>query len=50
MTDADVIFGMGKPASDSQLKKYLADTDSEKTIELNKVCEEVVNYLSSNKK
>ncbi len=50
LTDADVIFGMGKPATDAQLKKYLTSSDSEKTKELNKVCEEVIAYLDKKKK
>ena len=50
LTDADIIFGIGKPASNSQLKKYLSSSDSEKPKDLNKVCEEVINYLDSKKK
>jgi len=50
LTDADIIFGIGKPASNAQLKKYLSSSDSEKPKDLNKVCKEVINYLDSKKK
>ena len=36
LTDADAIFGMGKPATDAQLRKYLTTSDSEKTKDINK--------------
>ncbi|MDZ4757630.1 MAG: hypothetical protein SGJ10_05765 [Bacteroidota bacterium] len=45
LTDADVIFGKGKPATDAQLRKYLTSSNSEKTKELNKMCEEVIAYI-----
>ena len=50
LTDADVIFGTGKPATDAQLKKYLSDSDSEETKELSMVCEDVIAYLDKDKK
>lgn len=42
LTNADIIFGTKNPVSDAQLKKYLSDSDSEETIELNIGCEDVI--------
>lgn len=50
LTDADIIFGNGKIASDEQLKTYLIESDSEETLELKMVCEDVINYLDKKNK
>ncbi len=50
LTDADVIFGIGKPASDKQLKEYLSSSDSQEVKELNEVCEDVIAYLDKKSK
>lgn len=50
LSHTDIIFGTGKPATDSQLKKYLSDSDSEETKELSMVCEDVIAYLDKDKK
>ncbi len=42
LSNADIIFGTKKPATDAQLIKYLSDSDSEETIELNIGCEDVI--------
>ena len=49
LTDAQVIFGLSKPATDEQLKNYLIKSDSEDTKELSLVCEDVINYLEKKK-
>ncbi len=50
LTHTDVIFGTGKPATNTQLKKYLSDSDSEETKDLRMVCEDVIAYLDKDKK
>ena len=50
LTDADVIFGLGSPASEAQLKNYLDASGAEEAKDLNLVCEEVIEYLAQKKK
>ena len=49
LSDADVIFGTSKPATDNQLKNYLTNSYSEETKELSMVCEDVIDYLDKKK-
>ena len=42
LTDADVIFGTDKPATEHQLRNDLTNSNSEETKKLSMVCEDVI--------